>query len=84
MTYGASITGVPTAVTVCALIGWPNTAIPGTFAGTGDAMAVGFALLWPAMGPGGEDASTPLALVMSWMLDRLRSRLMELSRMKYF
>uniref|UniRef100_A0A8R7V1H5 Uncharacterized protein n=1 Tax=Triticum urartu TaxID=4572 RepID=A0A8R7V1H5_TRIUA len=82
------MTGVPTAAgTMWPATGWPMGAppymptIPGCFIMPpgGPPSAAG---AWPVMG--GTAWAALLMLVMSWMLERRRSRFMELRRMKYF
>jgi hypothetical protein len=85
------MTGVPTAAgaTMCPETGWPMGACP--------YMPIGGAGWWwwcfmpagpigiaPAVVGPAAATSPALTLVMSWMLERRRSRFMELRRMKYF
>jgi len=90
------MTGVPTAAgaTMCPATGWPMGACPympiGGAAGwwcfmPADPIRIAPAAAGPpVMGAPAAETSPAVTLVMSWMLERRRSRFMELRRMKYF
>uniref|UniRef100_J3L0L7 Uncharacterized protein n=1 Tax=Oryza brachyantha TaxID=4533 RepID=J3L0L7_ORYBR len=76
-----------------AATGWPMGAAPymgmggpaeGCFMPAGPRAAAGLPVAWPVIGPCCAATSPAVTLVMSWMLERRRSRFMELRRMKYF
>lgn len=85
---GGTFAGVPTAETRgCPMqIAW---GWGGSGGGGGGGGLIDFAvevpaaepLVWPVIGPWGTETSPVLTLVMSWILDRLLSLLIEVKRM---
>lgn len=92
---GGRLTGVPTAETRgpigCPIVGGPYMPTPEGVTGVweGGLLALLEApeeepFVWPVMGVWDTETSPPLTLVISWMLDRLRSLFIEFKRIKYF